>query len=92
MTRLKGTLQVNRIPAGSWHPHRGVTAILRLALESKTSNMQFFSWAPVASVDGPGPDGLFSVDCGARGTVRARKVIIATNAYTRHLIPEFGTK
>lgn len=87
MSRLKNAIHVNRISGGSWHPHRGVTAILRACLQSKISDVQFFSWAPVTGINS-NPDGSVGVDCGARGTITAQNVIVATNGYTRHLLPE----
>jgi glycine/D-amino acid oxidase-like deaminating enzyme len=87
VSRIKDAIMVNRLPGASWHPHRGVTAILRRALSSKTADVKFFSWAPVASITS-NFDGTVAVDCGGRGTVTGRKIIVATNGYTRDLIPE----
>ncbi|RSH86042.1 uncharacterized protein EHS24_004246 [Apiotrichum porosum] len=85
VSRIKSALAINRGPSGSWHPHRGTTALLRLAIESKTSTCEFFSWTPVNSVT-PSPSG-WSVDCGGRGTIVAGQVVLATNAWTSHLFP-----
>lgn len=87
VSRVNDAVACNLVPSGSWHPHRGVTALLRLALESKAANVRFFSWAPASRITNL-PNGLVSVDCGPRGIVTARQVIVATNAYTRHLLPE----
>ncbi|WOO78253.1 uncharacterized protein LOC62_02G001803 [Vanrija pseudolonga] len=87
VSRINDAVACNLVPSGSWHPHRGVTALLRLALESKAANVQFFSWAPASGITNLA-NGLVSVDCGPRGIVTARQVIVATNAYTRHLLPE----
>ncbi|KAL1406437.1 hypothetical protein Q8F55_008136 [Vanrija albida] len=85
LSRNDRALALNIGPAGSWHPHRGVTALLRLALGSTTSKCDFFSWCPVQAFARAG-DG-WALDCGERGTIRAKHVILATNAYTRHLFP-----
>ncbi|BEI92386.1 uncharacterized protein CcaverHIS019_0500140 [Cutaneotrichosporon cavernicola] len=87
LSRTRGAVQANRIPGGSWHPHKGVTAFLRLALESKSADVSFYSWAPVAGFSQEA-DGTVTVDCAARGKMRARNVILATNAYTQHVLPE----
>lgn len=87
LTRLPEAKELIRGPAGSWHPHRGTTGLLRLALESKSSYCRFYSWAPVArleQLDGGG----WALHCAERGVIRAREVVLATNAYTRHLFPE----
>jgi len=60
---------------------------MRRALESKVSDVKFFSWAPVSGFTEQ-PDGTVRVDCGARGVLIARNLIIATCAYTHHLLPE----
>lgn len=59
---------------------------MHLALSSKTSSCKFFSWTPVAGLKRNG--GAWSVDCGDKGVVQAHQVMLATNAYTRHLFPE----
>lgn len=87
LSRTRGAIQANRCPGGSWHPHRGVTAFLRLALESKVADVSFYSWAPVAGFS-HSSDGTVTVDCAKRGSVRARNLVFATNAYTQHVLPE----
>lgn len=59
---------------------------MRLALASKSSDCKFFSWAPVTGFKRQGE--LWEVDCGQRGVIRARQIMLATNAYTRHLFPD----
>lgn len=86
ISRVKNALAVKYSPSGSWHPHRGLTALLRKALESKSADFDFYSWAPVAQLAKTG--GGWRVDCGERGKIRARQVVLATNAYTRHLFPD----
>jgi len=43
-------------------------------------------------VEGGGPWGegtcsAWTVDCGDRGVIRAKQVVVCTNAHTRHLFP-----
>lgn len=86
-SRVTSATAVNRGPGASWHPHRGTTAFLRLALESKRSDCEFFSWTPVSSLSAD-EGGVWALDCGSRHTLRAREVVLATNAYTKYLFPE----
>ncbi|WVQ71310.1 hypothetical protein IAR50_000837 [Cryptococcus sp. DSM 104548] len=91
-TRFKGAVAYSKGPAGSIHPHKLASAFLRSALE--TGQAELYSWAPVKGlrkVDGAqtlsaekqgGGYGLWEVDLGKRGKVRARDVVICTNAYT----------
>jgi glycine/D-amino acid oxidase-like deaminating enzyme len=51
-----------------------------------SGNCSLHSWAPVVSFaeSEDGEDG-WTVDCGERGKITARQVIVCTNAHTRHL-------
>jgi glycine/D-amino acid oxidase-like deaminating enzyme len=60
---------------------------MRLALGSTVSDVKFFSWTPVAAL-GENADGTISVNCGDRGIITARNVIVGTSAYTHHILPE----
>lgn len=86
MSRLKGALALRYTASGSWHPHRGLTELLKKALASKTCDFEFYSWAPVASFKKTWSEWM--VDCTKRGSIRAKQVVLATNGYTRHLFPE----
>ena len=50
-----------------------------------TGQCELYSWAPVSGFSSN--DGVCTVDCGARGQVSARQVIVCTNAHTPHLFP-----
>lgn len=56
---------------------------MRLALASGSANVRYFSWAPVAGVRPAGA--YWKVDTVSRGTITARNIVLATNAWTRHL-------
>lgn len=77
--RMDSATGVTLVPAGSWHPHRGVTGLMRRALEQ---GVKLFSWTPVMSLK---QDGDWVVDCGDRGKIKAKNVVLATNGYTRYL-------
>jgi glycine/D-amino acid oxidase-like deaminating enzyme len=83
---MSSALALNKGPAGSCHPHRLATALARLALASSTSQFTLFSWTPVKSF--AEHDGVWDVDCGDRGSVRARDVILCSNGHTRTLFPD----
>jgi glycine/D-amino acid oxidase-like deaminating enzyme len=84
VSRVKGALAMKWVPSGSWHPHRGLTALLKKALENK--DFSFYSWAPVSSLKEY--RGGWTVDCADRGVIRAKQAVLATNGYTRHLFPD----
>lgn len=77
--RMQSATGVTLVPAGSWHPHRGVTGLMRRALEQ---GVKLFSWTPVMNLT---RDGDWIVDCGERGTIKAKNVVLATNGYTQYL-------
>ncbi|ODN76474.1 hypothetical protein L198_08069 [Cryptococcus wingfieldii CBS 7118] len=82
-TRMKNAQGFSKGPAGSLHPHKLTTAFLKSALSSPTSNAELYSWAPVQKISKE--DGLWVVDCEERGTVKAKNVILCTNAHTPNL-------
>jgi glycine/D-amino acid oxidase-like deaminating enzyme len=85
ISRIKNTKGVSRGPAGSIHPHKLATHFLKAAMAS--GQVDFYSWAPVKHFterkDGQGWD----VEVINRGTIKAKQVIVCTNAHTRHLFP-----
>ncbi|ODN84013.1 hypothetical protein L202_00048 [Cryptococcus amylolentus CBS 6039] len=92
-TRFKGAVAYSKGPAGSIHPHKLASAFLRSAL--KSGQAELYSWAPVqgiqkvdgaATVEKQSENGLWEVNLGKRGKLRARNVVICTNAYTPGLL------
>lgn len=78
LSRVSGAVAVLKYPSGSVHPHKLATAFLKTALESP--RCKAFSWTPVSNVDRE--DGIWLVNGGARGTIRAKEVVVCTNAHT----------
>lgn len=78
--RMASATAVNTVPAGSWHPHRGVTGLMRRAIDNGT---KLYSWTPVMGLKRAG-EGT-TVDCGDRGSIAAKNVVLATNGYTQYL-------
>ncbi|KAJ9091392.1 hypothetical protein QFC20_007640 [Naganishia adeliensis] len=69
-------------PAASVHSHRLCTALMRKAIESSYSDCQLFTHAPVTSIDKT-DDGKWNVKT-AKGDVKAGRVVLCTNAYTKN--------
>jgi glycine/D-amino acid oxidase-like deaminating enzyme len=63
------------------HPHKLATALLNLAIQS--GHCELYSWTPVVSI-GKAEDGQWGVET-SRGEIRARKVVLASNAHTEHV-------
>lgn len=81
LSRAKGAIACSKGSAGSVHSHKLTTAFMRAALAS--GNCSLYSWAPVVSF--VESDDGWTVDCGDRGKISTRQVIVCTNAHTRHL-------
>jgi len=87
-TRCVHAYAAARHPAGSIWPYKFVTSLLRLSIDRFSLNLQ--TNTPVLSVS-PSGDGNWIIET-ERGSVRAAKVVFATNAYTSTLLPEFTKK
>ena len=79
--------------AGSVHPHKLCTALLRLALDPATSSAASFalqSWTPVKGFRpiAGGEEGWTVETIGEKGSVTAGRVILCSNAHTAHLFPD----
>ena len=69
--------------SGNYHPRKFVCGVLQKALER---GVGLYTRVRVDSmVTGAGPDPIV---CTSEGDIRARRVIVATNAFTSHLFPE----
>ncbi|KAK7000892.1 FAD dependent oxidoreductase-domain-containing protein [Favolaschia claudopus] len=82
--RVVGTISTT---AGAAHPCRLVTGVLSRLLERHPKNFHLFTQTPCLSVTSEGDHSFYSVST-SRGTVRARHVIHATNAWVSHLLPQ----
>lgn len=71
-------------PTASVWPYRLVTALLKKCIDNGLSLHTNTPVIDVTKTDG----GKWKVDT-SRGTITAAKVVIATNAYTKALLPEF---
>ncbi|KAF9653039.1 FAD dependent oxidoreductase [Thelephora ganbajun] len=71
--------------AGSFWPYKFVASLFRLCIDKFSLNLQ--TNTPALSIS-PAGDGIWAIET-ERGSIKATKVVIATNAYTSTLLPEF---
>ncbi|KIW15383.1 hypothetical protein PV08_05429 [Exophiala spinifera] len=85
---VKGALCAFSFTAASVWPFKMVMGLLKKVL-ARGANLQ--TNTPVTSIerDGNGKGWILRTD---RGIVKAKKVVVTTNAYTSALLPEFGGK
>jgi len=86
---VKGALAAYSFTAGSIWPYKLVCHLLRRCLEWG-ANLQ--THTPVLSLsEGSDDNGYWTVTT-ERGSIRTKKVVLATNAYTSTLLPDFHDK
>lgn len=87
---VKGAISAFTFTAGQLYPYKLVTSLLELAMSHGNINLQ--TNTPVTSIS-PTPDskGYYTVTT-PRGTLRARKLLICTNAYTSSILPQLGSR
>lgn len=86
VTSVKGAKGAFSVPACSLWPYKFVTGLLERTME-RNSGLNLQTETPVLALE-DGPDGSTLVHTD-RGTVQAGKVVLATNAYTEALLPEY---
>lgn len=90
LSDVKGARAVMSYSAGHLWPYKLIIALLQRAVDAGV-NLQ--THTPVtgvsASADG---EGYYTLTTEERGSLRARKVIYATNGYTSSILPEFENK
>ncbi|ORY65554.1 FAD dependent oxidoreductase [Pseudomassariella vexata] len=87
---VKGAKACFSYTAGHLYPYKLITHLLANAVRAGV-NLQ--THTPVSSVSPTADkDGFFTVSTKTRGSLRAQKVVYATNAYTSALLPEFTSK
>ena len=86
---VKGALLVFTFTAGSVWPYKLISHLLRRCIEWG-ANLQTFT--PVSSIENSSTgDGRWILHT-ARGAIVAKKILVATNAYTSGLLPELKTR
>ncbi|EXL65945.1 hypothetical protein FOPG_17859 [Fusarium oxysporum f. sp. conglutinans race 2 54008] len=87
---VKGAKGAFKYTTSHLWPYKLIHDMFAEALEHKNLNLQ--TNTPVTSVSAsPEADGSWSVTT-SRGVIKARKIIMATNAYTAALLPEYHEK
>jgi glycine/D-amino acid oxidase-like deaminating enzyme len=97
ITSLKGVKTAVSSPIASLWPYKLVTQLLAKLIENDVVNLQ--TNTPVTSVSQYHSSGLNIIQTRSRGTLKARKVIYATNGYTagicslysEQIVPTKGT-
>lgn len=87
VSRVKGAVGCSTRNAGSVHPHKLTTELLKLALASEKNDVSLFTSAPVLRVSEPSNGAEIEVQTN-RGNITAPTVILCTNAHTPHLFPK----
>ncbi|KAJ9269411.1 hypothetical protein DTO212C5_4474 [Paecilomyces variotii] len=77
--------------AGSIWPYRLIIHLLRIAL-SRGVNLQTHTRVAEVSGTADPSSGRWTVTTSSRGSIKAKKVIFATNAYTSALLPQYKGK
>lgn len=93
VTSIRGCKGAFSVPACSLWPYKFVMGLLERTLQETTSTLNLQTETPVTHVeevlndddDSSGESIVYT----PRGSVRAKKVIFATNAYTGALLPEY---
>ncbi|KAF5671680.1 oxidoreductase [Fusarium heterosporum] len=87
---VKGAKGAYKYTTGHLWPYKLVHHLFSKALEHENLNLQ--TNTPVTEISSsPGADGHWNITT-ARGIIKAQKVIMATNAYTAALLPEYNEK
>ncbi|KAK5170169.1 uncharacterized protein LTR77_004754 [Saxophila tyrrhenica] len=88
VTSIKGAKLALSVPICSLWPYKFVSQILARLVERKAVNLQ--TNTPVTSVDSTSPrHPSASIIHTPRGTLKAKKLIFATNAYTAGICPSY---
>jgi glycine/D-amino acid oxidase-like deaminating enzyme len=86
---VKGALCAFSFTAGHVWPYKLVMHLLKLAV-SRGINLQ--THTPVTNIsESPSSDGFYTITT-SRGSVKAKKIVFATNAYTAGIAPQFTNK
>jgi glycine/D-amino acid oxidase-like deaminating enzyme len=87
MSRVRGAVGCSTRNAGSVHPHKFTTELLKLAIASERDHISLFTGTPVIDVSETQASSGQDVRTN-RGIIRAKQIILCTNAHTPHLFPE----
>ena len=87
---VKGAISAFTFTAGQLYPYKLVTSLLELAMSRGNINLQ--TNTPVTSISSTrNSDGYYTITT-PRGTLKARKLLTCTNAYTSSILPHFRSR
>lgn len=90
LSGVKGAKGCVSYSAGHLWPYKLICALLQMAVDAGV-NLQ--THTPVTGVSGTSDvEGYYTLTTKERGTLRAKKVVYATNGYTSSILPEFENK
>ena len=90
LSGVKGAKGYVSYSAGHLWPYKLICALLQKAVDAGV-NLQ--THTPVTGVSGaPDAEGYYALTTKERGTVKAKRIIYATNGYTSSILPEFENK
>ncbi|KAG8158137.1 hypothetical protein KVR01_011898 [Diaporthe batatas] len=90
LSGVKGAKGCVSYSAGHLWPYKLILALLQKAVDAGV-NLQ--THTPVTGVSKePDAEGYYTLTTKERGTLRAKKVVYATNGYTSSILPEFENK
>ncbi|GAM44026.1 hypothetical protein TCE0_060r19316 [Talaromyces pinophilus] len=86
---VKGAKTAFSFPAGSIWPYKFIMGLLRAVLRHGNDKVNVQTTTPVLSVVSSSADDVNIIHT-PRGTIRSKKVVYTTNAYTFGLLPEYA--
>lgn len=90
LSGVKGAKGCVSYSAGHLWPYKLICALLQRAVDAGV-NLQ--THTPVTGVsERPDAEGYYTLTTKERGTLRAKKIVYATNGYTSSILPEFENK
>ncbi|WWC58969.1 uncharacterized protein I303_101514 [Kwoniella dejecticola CBS 10117] len=81
VSRVQGAVGYSTRTAGTVHPHRFATEVLKIAMASPDMDVTLHTGTPAMDISN---EGVVSTK---KGEIKADKVILCTNAHTPHLFP-----
>ena len=89
LTSIQGAKFAFSTPACSFWPYKFVTQLLEKAMD-KNPSLNLQTETPVLGIKSPeGGEDAFTIVQTNRGSIRAKKVVFATNGYTAGLLPQY---
>ncbi|WRT63934.1 uncharacterized protein IL334_000861 [Kwoniella shivajii] len=85
VSRVQGAIGYSTRTAGTVHPHKLTTELLKLSISSTDYDVSLHTTTPALSITPKEDQHIVET---SRGTIKAKRVVLCTNAHTPHLFPE----